>query len=453
MAGWRIVGFVAVFAAAMTASAHADPLADCIRLAERTCLVQSAVSTAQATNDPLTRVRRLVDLAVRLADIGERDRVGDLVAAAARAVEVTDAASRDEARLQLAVGLLAARDFDGALAQAASAAAFAELALGLIVAEAAANDRAFAEAALPRLASGEQSHVRSVLAQAYAADGDAVRAKAFAAAIPSPARGELVAQIVKLIADKGRTHDAMTLAWDVADGVEVHFAMAAAVTSMAERDIFADGHALADLIINRPAQDVAFAALARAHARAGDFDAALETASRIDVVRRARTMTAIAVARATRGDVAGALQAARAMNENERALALADIAEGLLAAGDTAGAKVVLAELGDTVGLVPRAVVAWARAGDAPRAIALSERIGDPTTRASVLLDAAEAARPVARPVLEEAERVPLAPLSASTRRAAIAWARLGEGDIAADRLSKLSEDGRYLALLTLIGG
>jgi hypothetical protein len=442
---------LALLTAAPAVAQEPAALAACLRVSERACLLRIATALAEAVVDPRERTQRLADLTARLAELGEPEPIPALIAGAAQAAAaVTDPAARDDARLALALRRLAARHFDAALAEVATL-PFADMLMGMVVVEAANQDRAFAERALPQLSPPEQARVRGVLALAYAADGDAARAKALAEAVLAAERGELVAQIVKIIADKARTHAAMTLAWDISDGIELHFAMAAAVVSMAERTIFGDGQALVDVIPHKPAQDVGLAALARAHARAGDLDAAMATAERIDVVRRAPTLTAIAAAQAASGDVAGALQAARRMNENSRVLTLAAVAKALLDAGNSTGARAALNELGTETAMLPSSVAGWARAGDPARAIALAQAIENATTRAGALLDAVEAAPAASRSLLEAAEAIPLTANSEFTRRAAVAWAPAGAADVAAMRMTALSERARFLALLTLL--
>ncbi len=485
----------------------ADDLADCLASQERSCLVRLATDAAAAVVDPWAQVSGFMSLALRLFETGDgggaHTAMASAIAADARRLGLID---RDDARLALAWAYSRIGDFAAALAQAEAIANSRNRAIvsGVIVAGAVEmGDLVLAESLLGRLDPEWAADVQYQLARAYGEQDDWLRATAFARAIRPDWRGNLVAWMVRHLSDLGRTHEAIRLALDLADGRELDAAMAEAVVSMAARGFLGDAQILAEAIQYVGARDTAFAAMALAYAtsqsldaaakaaaevrvpsarralgadlaglqaRRGDVDGALAlAASAQDPDERAQRYGAIALVQTAGGDITGALAtAARIEDHGDRSILVGDLAAARLNAGDFDAARAVLDSLTGSAAfarslyltVLRDAVVGYARAGDPDRAITLAQGVENSFDRTWLFLRVAAAistsAPADARRFLSLAEWGLLGPTEGYdrdnlVRQLAVEFAGLGDTSHAATLLNGMNPETRLKALLNLI--
>ncbi len=488
---------VVLLAVAPAAARAQDLLGTCLGTLAPVCLAQLARDSAQAQPDPNDAMLGLAYLGYVQARGGDRAGATVSLDAAARAAEsIKDAVERDFARTWVAPMYAAAGDMAAALAlaDAIGAARDRDDALAAIVGQAIERgDIAGAEGVVARARAGELAAARVALGGAYAARGEFERAAAVARGLTADQRGALLADLAKHMADANRTHEAIKLALELADGPELDAAMAALVASMAERLVLGDARVVAAALTAPGPRDTAFAALAAAEAGTGDFTGAVADAGRVvDQVGRLRAREAVAQARAQSGDVTGAV--AFALTEDyaqyraillgavakvqaeagnvanalvtvaridvvlDRNRLIADLGKARLDAGDKAGARRCLELLTAGAPFADAAVVGFARLGEHERARDIAASLPDGIVRAWALLDAAravkapDAARTYLGLAVVELERDPNAyGRDDAARVLAVQWARAGDAAQAAALIAGLSASGRVMVFTDLL--
>lgn len=492
-------------------SAWADDLEDCLAKHQRDCIVEIVLATARAKPDPIDRITALAQLAVLMAqddDADEGVEYMELADIAAR--DIAEPLLKEEADFALAEGHAKVGDFDAALAavdriEDPARKQFAVSTIAVTAGEFAALD--VLQRLLPTLEDQLADEVKEDIAEYFHEQKDWDRLIEVTSTLvfwtPDLARWvladlvsvnrfpdalhlyELIPIALKDFGGRGlvdgfiqvRNFDlARQIALAIANRSQYH--SDAALADVAEAAANAGNRALADSIIasifDGETKGDALVKLAGVLASKGDIAGANKIAdeakanpppmrSPAAVQRLPRLVyAAIAHAQAVKGDVAGAIASTRQIDDAaEREVALAEVAKRRLDARDNTGALIALDALTSSppanLNTLREAVSDLARAGQAPRAVALAAALPQPADQLQTLARAAAAVteRRTDAVLLLDAAAQRLEALPANRREATVARlaairAMAGDVPAAAAAMRSLSEDRRTEALLAV---